>query len=231
MFKNALVLAAGLLVTGSMSAMAENPKPRVVLSMASYDKVKMATDDVAFVKDAPELPAWLSSFFELYARGRDVAGLCHERPWGALIQGTDKLSGYAFVPVTDVEELQNELASYIKSVSDQGNGIYKVVGTEEGKQLYAKEANGWLFVSARAEVLETVCNDPVKLIDGMDKTYDVAVRLVLKNVPAERGRKILENLDKALGAGLRKSTSDKTVELLGKAAFELDEIVLGWSKR
>ncbi len=165
MLKNGLLLAAGLILIASAPALADGPKPRAVLSMSSYDQVKMATDDVAFVKDAPEMPTWLSSFFELYARGPDVEGLCHERPWGAVIQGTNKLHGYAFVPVTDVDALRHELALYISTVSDLGNGVYKVVGTETGKQLYAREANGWLFVSGHAEVLENVCIDPATLID------------------------------------------------------------------
>ena len=231
MLKNALLLSAGLLVTVSVPTLAESPKPRVILSMASYDQVKMATDDVAFVKDTPGMPTWLGSFFALYAQGRDVAGLCHKRPWGAVLQGTDKLSAYAFVPVTDVEQLRTELASHIKSVTDVGNGVYKVEGVEEGKQIYARVANGWVFASDRAEALENVCSDPVKLIDGMDQTYDVALRLAIKNIPAEQGRKILDHLDKLLGERLRKRMSPGMVELLGKAAFELDEVTFGWSKR
>jgi len=231
MLRSVLLLSAGLFLAATVPVLADGPKPRVVLSMSSYDKVKMETEDVAFVKDAPELPVWLSSFIELYARGRDIYGLSHDRSWGAVVQGTDKLDGYAFVPVTDTSELQSELASYISSTSDLGNGIYKVVGTDAGKQLYAREADGWLFVSDRAEVLESVCNDPATLLEGMDKTYDVAVRLVLKNVPEKQGHQFLDDLDKCVGATLRKRTSEGTVELLGKAAFDLDEVTLGWSKR
>lgn len=231
MRKSVLLVPAVLLLGAAAPALADGPKPQAILSLASHDKVKMAADEIAFVKDTPGLPTWFSSFVELYAQGRDVAGLAKDRPWGVVVQETEKLSGYAFVPVADLQALRDELSSYIGSVSDEGNGVYKVVGTEEGKQLYAREANGWLFVSDRAEVLATVCTDPATLVEGLDRTYDVAVRLVLRNVPEAQGKALLRELDRALGATLRKATSEKAVEALGQAAFELDEVTLGWSKR
>ena len=177
---------------------------------------------------SPEMPTWLASTFKLYAEGRGVNGLDGTRPWGAVIFGGEKLRAYAFVPVTDAESLSWELDEYIDSVTDIGGGIQKVVGTEEGAELYAMEQGGWLFVSDCEWCLENVVYDPTKLLDGMNKDYDVAVRLVLKNVPADEGHKILAKLDKVMGPTLRKMTSDETVEILGEAAFALDEVTLGW---
>jgi hypothetical protein len=174
------------------------------------------------------MPTWMSSMFRLYAEGRDVYALDKSRPWGAVVNGGDKLTAYGFLPARDAESLSWELDEFIDSVSDVGSGIHKVVGTEAGKTLYAKEQNGWLFVADCETCLENVPADPTALLDGMDKEYDVAVRLLLKNVPADDGDKILAELDKTIGPTLRKMTSDKTVEILGKAAFALDEVTLGW---
>ncbi|WP_165223073.1 hypothetical protein [Aquisphaera insulae] len=230
MRKSLLLLSAGLMLATAPSALADAPKTRAVLSLASHDRVKIGTDDVAFVKDTPGMPTWLSSLFELYAKGRDVGGLSHDRPWGAVVQGEDTLSGYGFVPVKDLDLLRDELSSYIQDVTDEGDGIYKVVGAEAGKQLFARERNGWLFVSDRAEVLRDVCSDPATLLDGQDARYDVAVRVSIKAIPEAEGRKILEDLDTTLGVAIRKKTSDRLVDLLGKVARDLDEVTLGWSR-
>jgi hypothetical protein len=199
----------------------------VVLSLASHNQVDDC-ESVGFVAKSPEMPTWLASTFKLYAEGRGAHGLDGSRPWGAVVFGGENLKAYAFIPVTDAESLSWELDEHIDSVTDLGGDIHKVVGTEEGTQLFAKEQGGWLFVSDRESCLQTVTYDPTKLLDEMNKEYDVAVRLVLKNIPADDGHKILAKLDKVMGPALRKMTSDETVEILGEAAFALEEVTLGW---
>jgi hypothetical protein len=230
MRKGILLLSAGMVLSTTMATLADDSKPRAILSLASQDKVKMATEEVSCIKEAPGAPTWMSSFFELYARGGEVSGLSSNRPWGIVLEGTEEFTGYAFVPVTDVEDLRYDLEQYISSTIDEGNGIYKVVGAQPGKELYARESGGWLFVSDCVKVLENVGGDPSRMIEGMDKTYDVAVRLALKSLPAKQGRQVLDGLDKTVGATLRKATSNRAVELLGEAAMKLEEVTIGWGK-
>ena len=68
-------------------------------------------------------------------------------------------------------------------------------------------------------------------LDGLHKKFEIGVRLALKNVPARVGNEILDHLDKLFGTVLRQKTSSEEVELLGKVAFALDEVTLGWAKR
>jgi hypothetical protein len=220
-----LLVALGLLIASPVCVNAADEL--VILSLTSH---RQAADNasVGFVAKAEEMPTWLASMFKLYAEGGDVDGLDSSRPWGAVVLGGDKLKAYAFLPVRDADSLAWELDDYIDSVTDIGGGLHKVVGSEEGQELYAKEQGGWLYIADCESCLENVASDPTQLLDGMNKEYDVAVRLVLKNVPGDKGHEILAKLDKVIGPTLRKMTSDETVEILGKAAFELDEVTLGW---
>jgi len=208
---------------------AADSKPVVVLSLASYEDAVDAVESVGFVAAAPEMPAWLSSLFRLYSEGKEVGGLDHSRPWGAVIREGDKLSAFGFVPVKDAEFLAWELNEFIDSRTDVGGGIVKVVGTEPGKTLYAMESNGWLFVSDCQECLQAMPYDPVRLLGGMDKQYDVAVRLQAKDISRESGDKLLAEIDEKLGPGLRKIASEQTLGILAKAAHGLHQVTLGWT--
>ena len=225
------VLSLLLLGLVASPAWADSPKTLVKLALSSYNKVQMDTEHVGFVQESPEMPVWLSSLFRLYAEGRDVQGIDHARPWGAVIQRGDGVSAYGFVPVVDAETLAYELAEFIDSRVEVSPGIYKVQGREPGEELYAKESQGWLFVSHCPDTLDSLPWDPAGELAGMNSQYDVAVRLQLNNVPAEAGQQILAELDKTMGPTLRRVSSDQTVNILGKMAMNLDEVTFGWSKR
>ena len=165
------LVIAGLYLFATTSALAENPKPLAVLFLSSYDSAKFKTDSVGFLKFAQDMPAWLSNLFALYAKGRDVGGLDKLRPWGAVIEQGEKLAVYAFLPVTDAQELSRAMSDQISGVTEQAGGIHKVFAKETSKVMYAKEANGWVFVSDCSECLLTVPENPIELLDGMDKKY------------------------------------------------------------
>ncbi len=223
-------LLAGFCLTLTNSALAGPPKSLVVLSLSSYDQAKSAPSSVGFVGKSPEMPTWLAGLFQLYSEGKPLAGLDHARPWGAVIQIEDGLSAYAFVPVTDAETLLSELYEHVARTEDIGGGMYRVVGTDSSQQLYAKPVGNWLFVAQSAKCLANVPAQPAELLDGLNQKYDVAVRLTASNIPAERGQKILAQLDKTLGPALRQASSEATVKILGQAAASMDDVTVGWSR-
>ena len=110
------------------------------------------------------------------------------------------------------------------------SALLEVVGVEEGKQLYALPTNDWVFISDCPKALATVQVDPNKLLRGLNKQYDVALRFEFKNLPGEHGKKLLALLDEKLGGALREVASEETMELLGTAAYALEQATLGWSE-
>jgi hypothetical protein len=141
------------------------------------------------------------------------------------------LSAYVFVPVTSAETLAESLASYISSKTDVGDGVYKVVGSEAGKEVFVKETNGWLFASDSKETLANVPSNPTELFGGMEKKYDVGLRLQVKNAPSGKADECLATLDKTFGSVLRGLTSKENVESIGKLLTSLDEVTMGWSSK
>ena len=209
----------------------EGQKTLAVLALSSHEDLACETSTIGEIGENSDLPTWLASMLRLYDEGRDgVYGLDKSRPWGAVVQLGDQLSAYGFVPVTDAEELGWELSSYIQSRTEVGNDVVRVVGTDGG-QLYARPVGAWLLVSDCPEVLAAAPADPARLLGDMNQQYDVALRLKLKNVPAEQGKKLLAMLDNKLGSTLRRVASQQTMEAIGKVAYGLDEMTLGWSPR
>ncbi len=226
----AFALLASLCFTLTAPAAEREPKPLVVLSLSSYDQAKEDPAGMQFVGESPDMPTWLSGLFQLYSQGKDLAGIDSSRPWGAVIQLGDELSAYAFIPVSDPETLLSELYEHVESTEDIGGGIYRVTGTDSQKHLYAKLLGDWIIVGQSAKCLAHVVQQPTTLLDGLDQKYDVALRLTVKNVPADKGQKLLAHLDKTFGPILRRTTSDATVKILGQAAASMEDVTFGWCR-
>lgn len=231
LFALTAVVTLGLL---GASALADSPKPLVVMSMSSYNTLVDDPGSIAPVAKMDKMPTWMESMIKLFAEGKQVWGLDKTKPWGAVIQLKDgKLSAYGFVPVSDPETLQSELSDHIASTVEWGYGVYKVEGTEGGKTLYAKPTDsGYIIVSNKSDTLDDVPDNPAKLLEGMDKQYDFAIRINTCNIPAEHGRKLLDKIGEELNDrfGLYSLVPETTLKVLEGAAWELDQITLGWTK-
>ncbi len=237
MRKSVLILlsvAVSLGLFSASAALADTPKPLVVMSMASYDALVDDSGSVKAVADVDKMPTWMQSMIRLFAEGNQLAGLDATKPWGAVIQLKDgKLGAYGFVPVSDPETLRDELSDYIASAVEWGYGVYKVDGTEAGKSLYAKPTDcGYIIVSDKSATLDDAPADPAKLLEGLDKQYDFAIRINTCNIPADHGRNMLRKIRSELDKnyGLSGMVPEQTLQILGAAAWELDQITLGWTK-
>ena len=85
-------------------------KPVAVISLSGYDEVLGDIGFVGKLSDNPDLDKGLEALLKLLTKSRGLAGLDKSRPWGGVVQcDGSELSGYGFLPVTDLAEL---LAAY-----------------------------------------------------------------------------------------------------------------------
>jgi hypothetical protein len=228
-----VIVGVGLFCVAALAtartAVAQSPKPLVVLSMSSYNDMAGEAAPIGKLADEAKLPTWLGATLKLFGEGGQLDSLDPSRPWGAVVQRGNGMSAYAFIPVNDAEELAWDLDEFIESPTDVGGGVYEVNAREGDGRIYVAENSGWVFVSDKSETLSSLPANPSKLLKGLNKDYDVALQFQLQNIPAERGKKMLARLDETMGDAVRRMTSDKTVEMLGKVLFELDQVTLGWT--
>ena len=231
-----LVLALCLLLGASAfnPAHAGDAKPLVVLSLADYKGLNVETSVLKNVSEAPQIPACLESMLRLYIEGGNLTSLDATRPWGAVLQidGED-LSDYAFVPVTDAEGLLDELSSHIDKPTDVGNGIFRIDSATDDKYVFAKVTDkGWIIVGENPDVLADAPADPGKLIKGLNKNYDFALRVNIANIPSYQGQFALDILRTQLNDQFSVETlvPEKTLDAIFEAAANLDQVTLGWSR-
>ena len=121
------------------------------------------------------------------------------------------------MPVRDAEGLRWDLDSYIEETEEVGDGIYRVTGTESGKQLYARLSSDWIYVADNQADLADVASDPAALLGGLDKKYDAALCVETRNIPEKEGRAIINLLGEKFGSVIREHVSDHALNFLGEA--------------
>ncbi|HEY4313022.1 MAG TPA: hypothetical protein VGN12_26455 [Pirellulales bacterium] len=234
-------IAVALLLAGSASRAAAqgDMKPILVVSIAGYQRV---LDDLAFVgklSDSPDLAKNLEGMITFFTQGQGLAGLDKTKPWG-LAASTDGLSFQllGFIPVTDLKKLLDALSGFLGD-PDQEDGVYKI---QAGLPipLYMKEHNGFAYISQDAASFSSLPKDPVALLGGLDKQYDVAVRLNVQNIPEVFRQLAIDQIKMGVEGSLeqgpdetdaqyeeRSKMTQQQMDTLVTTLNELDEVTLG----
>lgn len=233
-------LAFGCAVlVGALPAFAQTPaagqgqigKPVAILSVASI-KENLADfgylSRVAGMDDAGKSALFFASAL--------TAGLDKERPIGMVIvpKGGD-FHGIAFVPVSDLKVLLEVQKEYLGTPKDVGDGILEI-GTD--KKAFLKERAGWAFVSENKEMLADLPADPLTVLGDLPKNYNVAVKLIVQNVPVELRKMGIDQLKFGMerglnvpGAGLDKKGGEQFAKMwlgnIERLMEELDELTIG----
>jgi hypothetical protein len=165
--------------------------------------------------------------------------LDQKRPWGVNL-ATDGLSfqPLVFIPVTNLKQLLESLAALLGEPQDAGDGILEMEVFNQ--RLLFKEVNGWAYISQSPEVLATVPADPTKLLGGLDKTYDIAVRLHIQNIPEVYRTLAIDQLRMGVETGLgrlpdetdeafdaRKKLADQQLDAITGAINDIEQLTLG----
>ncbi|MES1213469.1 MAG: hypothetical protein ABUL64_02690 [Singulisphaera sp.] len=236
-------IAVALLLAGSASRAAAqgDMKPILVVSLAGYQRIM---DDIAFVgklSDSPDLAKNLEGMITFFTQGQGLAGLDKTKPWG-LAASTDGLSFQllGFVPVTDLKKLLDALSGFLGD-PEQEDGVYKI---QAGLPipLYVKEHKGYAYLSQDAASLSSLPDDPTKMLGGLDKQYDVAVRLNVQNIPEVFRQLAIDQIKMGVEGSLeqgpdesdedfeqRSKMTQQQMDTLVTTLNELDELTLGLS--
>lgn len=217
-------------------------KPIVVMSLAGYEELRGDVAMVGNLAGRPELADNLEGLLELFTQGKGLAGVDKKKPWGAVIQ-TDgsTISGYAFLPVTSLDEFGSVMKPLVEEIEELGEGVYKV--KNKGTTVYVKhKQGGWLVACENPEALAATPDDPGQVLGDLPQRYDVAIRISASNVPEQHGEKFLAKLkDKAakdleqrpgedeLEFAIRKHLGERLLQAISTVAEDLDQLTVGWS--
>lgn len=237
------LLALGAMQTSAVATAAES-KPVAVVSFAGYDALKKDVGFVGELAGMPELAQAAEGLLAIVTRAQGAAGLDKTKPIGAAVflSEESKPSGYLFIPVDDVDKLLDVLQDVVTDVEDQGEG-YSSFKTKRGPTLTMRETKGWVFVSLSKDFLTDVPADPTTLLGDLPKTYDLAVKLNVGNVPepliqlaiqqirvgAEQAMKKAPAQDDEAAEAFRKAFTESSIESLTQAIQDLQSYTFGFA--
>jgi hypothetical protein len=219
------------------SAVAQALKPVAVVSIAS---IKENLADVDYITRAAGMADYgnTARFFA----GAMTSGIDKDRPIGMyFVPQNDEFHAVAFMPLEP-----NGLATIFKihkeklgEPKDLGDGVWEA-GTN--KTVFIKEQGGWAFVAENKEALKGLPPDPAALIGDLPKSYNVAAKLMVQNIPEKLKRTGLDEIKLGIERFLdspaaRQGRIDRDqarqmtsvyVANIEKLANEADELYLGF---
>jgi hypothetical protein len=152
----------------------------LTVSVSGFDAMK---GDLQTIAQATGVPQVTMPLMMIGPQG--PAGLDTTKPAGAVVQTDGQaFPFYVFLPVTDLSKFVATLKPMLgDGVSGpDAEGVYEI--NAQGQQFVMAQKGDWAFLANSRETLARVPADPVPLLDGLNKTYAVAVRATIKNVPA-----------------------------------------------
>jgi len=213
-------LALALLLTpspfGRVGAQESALKPVLTVSLSGVDAIKK---DLGTVADASEMSELAMVLDQVPLQGLDAS-----KPWGVVVQ-TDgsTFPVMAFVPVTSLEQLVGLVEAMSQGQADlpdpDDDGVYEISGPME-RSVFLQQKGNWAFLTDSREALDTAPADPIPLLGGLQESYALAIRLVVKNIPPEVRSMPMSMLEMGMAMGMQKmpDESDEQFAIRQKAA-------------
>jgi hypothetical protein len=184
-----LPLVALALLVAPAVAWAQNFKPVAVVSIAS---IKETLADIGYVTKAAGMEdAGKSAAFFASAL---TTGIDKDKPLGLyVVPKAGDFHAVAFIPL-EPNGLSTILKVHKEQVGepkDAGNGILEI-GTD--RTAFVREQGNWAFVAESKEHLADLPPDPGALLGTLPKTYNVAGKLMVQNIPDELRKMALSEI-------------------------------------
>jgi hypothetical protein len=195
------------------AADAGDSKPVAVISLSGYTEVFSDLDFLGKQSERPDLASGLEGMLQLFTQGKGLQGLDKKRPWGAVIEvrNENEFVPLVFVPVSNLKQLLGSLAGVVGEAEEGTGGTYSL---QAGPQrIYLKEQTGWAFVGQSADSLKTLPKNPLALLGGLEKSFDIGVRLHVRNIPEIYRDMALDQLKAGIESGLDTSQAGEGTDL------------------
>jgi hypothetical protein len=237
----ALIASVGL----ATPAAAADTKPVAVVSFSGYEALMSDLDFMGTLSGSPQLRQMVEGIAAYFTKAQGLAGLDQSKPIGAAIwlDETRNPRGYAFVPVTDSEQLLDALSLFIPETEEVGDGFRQLKIKGYDVPVIMIEKNGWAFIGLSKGHLTDLPADPSKLLGDLPSRYDLALRINAGNLPEplldqgtdefrDLAAKVIRiRMDKEADEqyAQRKKAMEDLVERRIKQLRQFDVLTVGWS--
>jgi len=220
---------------------AEKRQPVLAVSVSGYDQIHSDLEWLGKLGNNSQLAAQAEAGLKQVLGVENFDGLDKTRPWGLVIETAgEEFGGYGFLPVTDLKRLLKSLEERVGKPKEADKGVQEI--DVEGRTMYVKGVDGWAFNSTRPDALANTPKAPVKLLEGLNATYDLGVRVIVKNLPTMTRQTLLLPIQMGMQMGmerqagetdeqfaLRTKMAQDAMEQLSAMINDLDTLVVGLS--
>lgn len=229
-------LAVGLIVAPLASAQAQqagNLKPVAVVSIAHVDKLLGDIDYLTTAGGAADTGRLVALMAGPY-----VDGLDKTKPAGLYVTlDGEKPVVIGFVPTKDLTKVLATLADQVGEPKDVGDGV-KQLG--EFPPMFLKLEGGFTFVTNEQANLAKLPKDPVALLGGLEKSYSIAARINMQNIPQMYKDQMIDQMREGFEAAPIEADDPaqrEAAEKIGRNALdqiirvidESQDITVGWA--
>jgi len=168
------------------------------------------------------------------------------RPMGA-VAGVKMAEGgppqpqvLAFLPITDLKPVLAIMKQNLGQEPPMVDGAYQMQVNPAVSVLF-KKVGDWVYLTTDKALFDTAPADPIGMLGGLERDYDVAVQIRLQNIPPMLRSMMMEQMKKAVeeasegpgtgdpaeeaGRALAKLRMKQMVQVLN----DLDSVTMGWS--
>ncbi len=211
-----------------------------MLAIEPYDHLLKDVNAVGELIENPGITAAnIEGMINFFTQGRGMKGLDTTRPWGvvALTDGA-QFRSIGFLPVVSLNQLLTSLGPIAGESQPGADGVIELKRPD--RSLFLKESGGWAFIASAAEELDPLPADPGIVAGPLTKSYDVALHVQVKNIPAMFREIAVVYLTQAFQEGMKQQPGDdeaiKDRKKLVDARFKsitdaidgADRFTLGW---
>lgn len=237
-----MLAVAMFLGAANLCRAADERKPVVVVSFSGYDRLLGDIDVIGRLSDIPHMSQGVEMLLQLLTQGKGLAGLDKTRPWGVvLLTDGEQFTPYGFLPVTDLKQLV-EVAKSNPQLADMimlDDGVYEI--ETGGPPIYAKQKGKWAVLTHEKEHLANAPTDPLKLFNELPDKYNLAVRVLINNLPDQFREQLLAQLQAVVQVGMAQMPNEdeaghnarvvaikQTLDQIVMLVNEAEDFTLGW---
>lgn len=177
------LVVAVLTAPFAVAQSAGEAKPVAVVAFAGYDELMKDLNFVGELGDHQGASDMIEQFVQMFTQGKGLAGFDKNKPIGAIIQTDGQMpSGAICLPVSDVNALLDVAKGFGVTVTDMGDGVSQI-RTPQGAGAFLKKSGNWALLSMAPTMFEGLPEDPADAFAPLVKQYDVAVNVLVKNLP------------------------------------------------
>ena len=231
--------AAALLVAPlaiSRQAAAQAVKPVLVVSVASIEDTLADVGYITKTAGNEEIGRTAILFGNAFTGGFDK-----KKAIGAYVtMAGAEPQAVVFVPVTNLQQILETFKESIGEPKDAGDGVFEI---GKGQTVFYKEQTGWVFIAQSKEHLTGLPADPGALLGTMPKDYNVGVRVLGNNIPADLKQAGVDTIKVAFERSFEQSAANappeqreamlkvgkNSVAQFSRLIEEMEEITIGIS--